>query len=636
MASLRRNAPRLVFLATLAFVNQCLQAAEADALAITANIEAKHLPFGTIVDPMYASTTSDQITGYTRCGDSALWTGHYLAAEAFRYKVTAAADALANVKQMVAGIQSLIDVTGSDVLARCQFPANSPYTAGIESEEASNGVYTSTSVSGAVWIGNTSRDEYCGVMFGLSVAYDLVNDGGVQTSISQIVTRIMNFLKSHAWTVVMPDGSISTTFVIRPDEQSTFDQIANRINPSQFSPADPTILVLPPILVDVATDDSYFKFNLDSINFYNLIRLSGPYVPPNFSAAYQALRNHTAPQQNAFFDIIDRSINGANSTRDAETLALLDAWLVRPQRDPTFDWSSQVSVCSSQACTPLPIPMRIPTDFIWQRTPYQPSGGGQNTIETAGIDYILPYWMARYYAVAAPLAVDSSAAARAPVAPQSLASIYGLNLAPAAEPATTIPLPLSLQGVTVNLKDAQGVLRQAPLVYISPTQINFEVPEDTAQGMAIITAQNGNATQTSQATVETVAPSLFTIDGTGTGIAAATAIMADSSGNQTPVPVFICEGVGCVGVPLDVSSGGVYLSLFGTGLRNVSSLTGATTTATVNGIAVLVTFAGAQPSFEGLDQVNVNLPASLAGSGVVSIVVTANQQTTNAVTIQIE
>ena len=63
-----------------------VRASEADALAITANIQARHLPFGTILDPIFTLTDSDQVASYTRCGDSALWTGHYLAAEAFRYK----------------------------------------------------------------------------------------------------------------------------------------------------------------------------------------------------------------------------------------------------------------------------------------------------------------------------------------------------------------------------------------------------------------------------------------------------------------------------------------------------------------------------------------------------------------------
>ena len=84
---------RTSFCAILLFTLACGYAAESDALAINSNIQARHLPFGTILDPVFASASSDQIVGYTRCGDSALWTGHYLAAEAFRYKVTAAPDA---------------------------------------------------------------------------------------------------------------------------------------------------------------------------------------------------------------------------------------------------------------------------------------------------------------------------------------------------------------------------------------------------------------------------------------------------------------------------------------------------------------------------------------------------------------
>src|SRR5437588_3296950 len=60
------------------------RAGEADALAISGNIQARHMPFSTLLDPIYASPSSSQIIGYTRCGDSALWTGAYLAAESFR------------------------------------------------------------------------------------------------------------------------------------------------------------------------------------------------------------------------------------------------------------------------------------------------------------------------------------------------------------------------------------------------------------------------------------------------------------------------------------------------------------------------------------------------------------------------
>jgi hypothetical protein len=100
------------------------------------------MPFGTILDPIFSSPTSDQVTGYTRCGDSALWTGAYLAAESFRYNVTRSADALRSVKGAHAGLKALTDVTGDNRLARCMVPANSPYAAGIQNEQAHNTIHS--------------------------------------------------------------------------------------------------------------------------------------------------------------------------------------------------------------------------------------------------------------------------------------------------------------------------------------------------------------------------------------------------------------------------------------------------------------------------------------------------------------
>src|SRR5213595_39337 len=93
--------------------------AEQDALAIDAVIQARHLPYGTILDPVLAPELSTRVVSYTRCGDSATWTGHYMAAEAYRYRVTQSPAALANVNNSLQAIKVLLDVTGTDVLARC-------------------------------------------------------------------------------------------------------------------------------------------------------------------------------------------------------------------------------------------------------------------------------------------------------------------------------------------------------------------------------------------------------------------------------------------------------------------------------------------------------------------------------------
>ena len=629
-----RNALRLSALGAALLFSRLAYSSEADALAIDANIQARHLPFGTIIDPIFAAPDSDQIAGYTRCGDSALWTGHYLAAEAFRYNVTHSSQALANVKSAIAGIKSLVDVTGNNFLARCIVNASAPYAAGIENEEAANGIHQAPPW---FWVGNTSRDQYAGVVFGLAVAYDLVDDAGVKSSISDLTTRVIEYPRGHNWSTSNGD------FLVRPDYISTFLEVGRHINPSRFDGntfEENVLLTVPidaPIKVETGDDNSYFKFNLDYINFYNLIRLDPNTGNTSARNAYAILRNHTASHQNAFFDIIDRAINGPNAARDAEMVTLLNQWLQRPRRDKYVDVSSLVPVCGSQACQPVPVPLRPPTDFLWQRNPFQLMGGLNGTIEGAGIDYILPYWMARYYGVLTGLTVQSAAAASAAVAPDSIASMYGPNPASSTAPALGVLLPTTLGGVTLMVQDSTGTQRLAPLIWVSSTQINFVVPDGTAPGVATFTAANGSMTATATALVQNVAPTLFSMNANGMGVAAATAVRVQlpNPNAQFPVPVFQCGSSGCTSVPINLGvDTPVYLTLYGTGIRNRSSP--ANVQVTINGQSVPVEYAGPQPTFAGLDQVNVALILSLRGSGESNVVLTVDGQLSNTVTVNIE
>jgi hypothetical protein len=385
-----------------------LSGAERDALAISANIQQRHLPFGTILDPINVAADSDQVRGYTRCGDSAIWTGHYLAAEAYRYSVTRDPAALYNAWNALMGLRLLVNVTGNNLLARCAVPIESEFAEGILSEERSHGVYIgNVDQRGYFWIGNTSRDQYFGVFFGLAAAWDLIDDPNMRPTIADLTWRMLDFLQMHGWTVVMPDGRPSTTFLGRMDQQLTLLQIGRHILPERFGSDYSwtaffnSFLVLAPIGIDVLDPhESYFKFNLDTINFYNLIRLeNNPTRRSFYRKGYDILRNTTDDHQNAFFNMIDMTLNGPNATRDQETAVLLDAWLRRPRRDFYVDLTAQFGFCGQRACQPIPVELRTPTDFLWQRSPFQLTGGGDGFIENAGIDYILPYWMARYYGV---------------------------------------------------------------------------------------------------------------------------------------------------------------------------------------------------------------------------------------------
>ncbi len=603
------------------------RAAESDALAISAKIQARHMPFGlTVLDPVDDSSTTARIVGYTHAGDSAIWTGHYLAAEAFRYQVTRSPDALANVTRAIAGLKGLADITGNNLLARCIVFADSPFAAGIQSEEAHNGIHPA---SPWFWIGNTSRDQIVGAIFGLAVAYDMVDDLAVKNSVSDLVTRLIRLLTEHNWSVVMPDGSISTTFLVRPDQILTLTQIGKHVNPNQFADyydgqrglyADTRALELP-LGVDALSNDSYFKFNLDYIDLFNLVRLETRSVGSLYQDAYRIVRDPTAGHQNAFFDVIDRALTGPNATRDDRIRTLLDQWLQRPSRDPFVDLHGTVKVCGSDACDPVPVPLRPPTDFLWQRSPFQLTGGTTGVVEEPGIDYILPYWMARYYGVYSPFRVQSAAAGDVTVAPNSLASIFGSNL----------------PSGSVSVKDSNGVERLASVSYSSPQQINFVVPDGTAPGAATFSIHNGTSALTGEGTVQAVAPTLFSMSGNGIGVAAATAVrtQARNPQAQSPVQVFDCNSNGCAATSISLGvDTPVYLSLYGTGIRNRTSLPNVSVT--IAGVNAPVLYAGPQMQYDGLDQVNVSLPLSLRGAGESNVLLTVDGRTANAVTIKLK
>ena len=396
--------------ASISFLHADPSPAEMEALKISAVIQQRHIPFGGILDPIFVSPDSEEIASYTRCGDSAIWTGHYLAAESFHYSVTRTSEALDNARRAVNALRDLVDVTGTDLLARCVVPIESQHAPGIVQEEKNNGIYTGNlNNTGYFWIGNTSRDQYSGVFFGLAVAWDLIDEPSVRANVKALVTRLLDFLQHNNWAVVMPGGGISTVFWIRPDQQLSFLQIGRHINPNRFS-TDFKVFAfshaastIAPIGVEVASPyDSYFKFNLDTINLYSLIRWEeGTVLKTFYKKAYDVLRNTTDDHGNAHFNMIDRALRGPNAARDAETRALLVEWLKRPRRDVRVDLRGVLPSCSNdnRACQPIPVAQRVSSSFVWEISPFQLSGGGDGFIEETGIDYILPYWMARAYGV---------------------------------------------------------------------------------------------------------------------------------------------------------------------------------------------------------------------------------------------
>jgi uncharacterized protein (TIGR03437 family) len=237
----------------------------------------------------------------------------------------------------------------------------------------------------------------------------------------------------------------------------------------------------------------------------------------------------------------------------------------------------------------------------------------------------------------APVAV-SAASGVAMLSPESIGSIFGTNLSTQTAGADSPDWPTSLGGVQVTVQDKTGQARSAPLAYVSPAQINFEVPAGTATGSATVMLQKGSSTQNlGTVRITAAAPALFSANASGSGVAAATAVRVVALPNvQSPVPVFTCDpSGGCKTVPIALGvDTPVYISLYGTGIRGRSSL--ADVGVTIGSVSAPVLYAGPQGKYPGLDQVNIALPLSLRGAGVVDVTLTVSGQSSNTVQIAVE
>ena len=210
------------------------------------------------------------------------------------------------------------------------------------------------------------------------------------------------------------------------------------------------------------------------------------------------------------------------------------------------------------------------------------------------------------------------------IAPFSIASIYGKNLAKVTASASGPTFPTQLGGISLRVHDDTDTLRLAQLILVSPSQINFVVPAETSIGPVTLTIDDGSTAviEGANATiVNNLAAGFFTVSQNGKGVPAATAVRIRPDRSQESVPVFTCASMGqCSAAPIDLASGlPVYLSLYGTGFGRTASKTPPRTTpptpaasCQVGDTAATVQFAGPQSIYPGLDQVNLLIPQSLA------------------------
>ncbi len=170
-------------------------------------------------------------------------------------------------------------------------------------------------------------------------------------------------------------------------------------------------------------NEGYFKFNLHHLTGFNLLRTVPVTDRRVLAAGFAAMDRTTRDDVNAHFEAITFALTGEQSRREA-AVTHLQQWrdyrvasahvrnsercglsIVCVPRDragvvlPTgaTNWYPESQGSGLRAEGPLPVAVRPPADFLWQRPPTDLDGDQDPRWREPGIDFLTPYWMLRYF-----------------------------------------------------------------------------------------------------------------------------------------------------------------------------------------------------------------------------------------------
>ncbi len=394
-------------------------------------------PYGSVGYVYFETPSSYEIHHYS-FGDSTIWTGTYLAAEAFRYAVTGQAEAKENAIRTIGALDAHLKITQvPGYIARVAAPDVPPYNTAYTGH--SRYVQGAGEWEGSFWINNTSRDQYTGWFFGMATAYDLIDDQAARELIRQDVKIVIDELRADGYWIIgennLPTDAgphalktqrltwhlIAAHILDDPDYWNLYIQLFEEYKGSlrldNFSWLNKYM--------------EYYGFNLAHENFFSLLRLERDPERRGFymDLFYKSIRRHVHYTHNVFFDVIylsqceraggcvdfdDHLADVQNQLFDFQDPPVRDvpktipAWPLDPLSVFLSDFVDQYNLrwlfdIDYQTLDPHPVLYRCPRSFMWQKSPYNITcPGGDGTEVYPGIDYIIPYWMGRYFSFIQP------------------------------------------------------------------------------------------------------------------------------------------------------------------------------------------------------------------------------------------
>jgi uncharacterized protein (TIGR03437 family) len=225
--------------------------------------------------------------------------------------------------------------------------------------------------------------------------------------------------------------------------------------------------------------------------------------------------------------------------------------------------------------------------------------------------------------------------AQAPLAPGSILSLFGQKLSAVQGQASSLPLPRTINGVRVLVNG-----QEAPLFYVSTTQINAQLPVELTPGTSaqVVVDNNGVSSTPETIQITTVSPGIFTL---GPPFGQQGAVLIANT-NVLAMPA-------TAGVPSRPAQAGETVSVFCTGLGATDPAVASGSAApssppavvkspvavSIGGLPAMVSFAGLVPGYAGIYQVNAQVPAGIAPGDAVPLVITQGAARSNTAAVAV-
>ncbi len=361
-------------------------------------------------DPAYGS---GNVQAYWGQGDSAFWTGHFLAALAYRAKVAPDPALEARADEILTALTRCLDVSPQGQLSRVAFPLASPYAAPLYNDPR---MFVATLPGGSyIGLDDVSRDQYIGVVLGLGRVLEAFP--ALEGRAAGLIDRLLTYLHVSGWSAFENDGiTLSASFAQNPLAMLALLQNGKRALPTrwggEFDAWAPLLAVawFPAWFGTLNTHEEYYKFNLLHDNLVNLCEVETD--PDRYREYLKILRLERAAlahHQNAWFDAVyAMAVPPAATALGPEVETGLQRWAARPRRgyavanslDPQipqtlFHFLDPSKPPEIIAAVPLPVERRRYADYLWQRSPFDLDGTWPDTFQAPGLDLLLPYWFGR-------------------------------------------------------------------------------------------------------------------------------------------------------------------------------------------------------------------------------------------------